>query len=153
MENVLADTNIILRSAEITHSDHVVALHAVKALLAKGDQVCIIPQNLIEFWNVATRPLENNGFGWSVVQTDAEVTRLESLLTVLPDTQKIYSEWRRLVLDHSVKGKKVHDARIVAAMKAHQVTKLLTFDIKDFKRYQDISVIEPDSLLSTDVGE
>jgi hypothetical protein len=48
-----------------------------------GDRVCLIPQNLIEFWNVATRPLDKNGF-WTPAKTDAEISLLESTLTVLP---------------------------------------------------------------------
>lgn len=143
MEDIQADTNILLRSAEPAHPTHQQAVESVKKLLQNGDRVCLIPQNLIEFWNVATRPLDKNGFGWTPAKTDAEISRLESLLTVLPDTQAIYREWRKLVLQHSVIGKQVHDARIVAAMNAHQITKLLTFNHKDFKRFQNITVIDP----------
>lgn len=133
MDDILADTNILLRSAEPAHPTHNQAVNAVKTLLANGDRVCLIPQNLIEFWNVATRPIDKNGFGWS--PTDVEISRLESLLTVLPESQAIYREWRKVVLDNSVLGKQVHDARIVAAMNVHQITKLLTFNTKDFKRF------------------
>lgn len=92
MEDIQADTNILLRSAEPAHPTHQQAVNAVKTLLANGDRVCLIPQNLIEFWNVATRPIDKNGFGWSPAKTDVEISHLESLLTVLPDTQAIYRE-------------------------------------------------------------
>ena len=146
MEDIQADTNILLRSSEPTHATHHQAVNAVKSLLANGDRVCLIPQNLIEFWNVATRPIESNGFGWTPAKTDVEISRLESLLTVLPDTQAIYREWRKVVLDNSVLGKQVHDARIVAAMNVHQITKLLTFNAKDFKRFRHIALIDPHTL-------
>jgi predicted nucleic acid-binding protein len=48
-----------------------------------------------------------------------------------------------LVSKHEVKGKEVHDARIVAAMLAHRVTHLLTFNTADFKRYTEIAAINP----------
>jgi predicted nucleic acid-binding protein len=143
VEDIQADTNILLRSVEPAHPTHQQAVNSVKTLLANGDRVCLIPQNLIEFWNVATRPIDKNGFGWSPAKTDAEITRLESLLTVLPDNQSIYQEWRKLVLDNSVLGKQVHDARIVAAMNVHQITKLLTFNLKDFRRFQQITLLDP----------
>lgn len=146
MEDIQADTNILLRSAEPAHPTHTQAVNAVKTLLTNGDRVCLIPQNLIEFWNVATRPVEKNGFGWSPTKTDVEISRLESLLTVLPDTQAIYREWRKIVLDNSVLGKQVHDARIVAAMNVHQITKLLTFNLKDFRRFTHITLIDPDAI-------
>ena len=146
MEDIQADTNILLRSAEPAHPTHQKAVNAVKTFLANGDRVCLIPQNLIEFWNVATRPIANNGFGWTSAKTDVEISRLESLLTVLPDSQAIYREWRKIVVQHSVLGKQVHDARIVAAMNVHQITKLLTFNTKDFKRFQNIKLIDPNTL-------
>ena len=146
MEDIQADTNILLRSTEPAHPTHQQAVDAVKTLLANGDRVCLIPQNLIEFWNVATRPIDKNGFGWTPVKTDVEISRLEILLTVLPDIQAIYHEWRKIVLDNSVLGKQVHDARIVAAMNVHQITKLLTFNTHDFKRFQHITLIDPSSL-------
>ncbi len=127
MEDIQADTNILLRSAESTHPTHKQAVSAVKNFPANGDRVCLIPQNLIEFWNVATRPVDKNGFGWSPAKTDVEISRLESLLTVLPDSQAIYREWRKIVLDNSVLGKQVHDARIVAAMNVHQITRIAHF--------------------------
>lgn len=146
MEDIQVDTNILLRSAKPSHPTHCLAVNAVKTLLADDKRVCLILQNLIEFWNVATRPVENNGFGWTPSKTDIEVSRLESLLTVLSDSQAIYREWRKVVLDNSVLGKQVHDARIVAAMNVHQVTKLLTFNAKDFKRFQHITLIDPKTL-------
>ena len=143
MEDIQVDTNILLRSAEPTHPSHQIAVKSVKTLLNDDVRVCLIPQNLIEFWNVATRPLENNGFGWTPAKTDVEISRLESLLTVLPDSHAIYDEWRKVVLENSVLGKQVHDARIIAAMNVHQITKLLTFNVKDFKRFQHITLIDP----------
>lgn len=71
--NYLADTNIILRLAEPAHPRHGVTLKAVTKLFSDGQNLCLLPQNLIEFWNVATRPADRNGFGWTAMQTDAEV--------------------------------------------------------------------------------
>lgn len=139
----LADTNIILRLAETAHPMHGIALKAITKLFADGINLCLFPQNLIEFWNVATRPADKNGLAWTAAQTDAEVAVLENTFTVLLDTSAIYSEWRRLVAAHSVLGKQVHDTRIVAAMNVHRVTNLLTFNTADFKRFSGIVLIDP----------
>ncbi|MCC6327007.1 MAG: PIN domain-containing protein [Acidobacteria bacterium] len=137
------DTNVLLRSAEPAHPMHSLAVNAVKGLLENGDRVCLIPQNLIEFWNVASRPIENNGFGWNSARIDSEISSLESALTVLPDSQAIYREWKKLVVTYDVKGKQVHDTRIVAAMNVHGITNLLTFNLADFKRFEGINLIDP----------
>ena len=66
-----------------------------------------------------------------------------SVFDFLPDTIEVYRNWRALVINHSVSGIHVHDAKLVAAMKAHNIQNLLTFNAKDFKRYTDITAIEP----------
>ena len=39
------------------------SLQAIKLLLAAGEVVCVLPQNIAEFWNVCTRPSDKNGLG------------------------------------------------------------------------------------------
>ena len=142
----LADTNIILRLAEPAHPTHGIALSAVKKLFSDGHNICLFPQNLIEFWNVATRPKDKNGLGWTITQTNTKVTDLEKTFTILSDTPAIYSEWRRLVVLHSVSGKQVHDTRLVAAMNVHKITSLLTFNADDFKRFSNIILFNPTTI-------
>jgi hypothetical protein len=48
----LVDTNLLLRSSEPSHPMYPDASNAINILLKQGEQLCIIPQNLIEFWNV-----------------------------------------------------------------------------------------------------
>jgi predicted nucleic acid-binding protein len=45
-----------------------------------------------------------------------------------------------------VSGVQVHDARLVAAMKTHGVTHILTFNVVDFQRYADEEIIAVDPL-------
>lgn len=139
----LADTNILIRSIDQTHGLHGEATTALMSLLRSGERVCVTPQNIIEFWNVCTRPLDRNGLGLSPAEADREAARLEGLLTFLPDVPSIYPEWRRLVVAHSVSGVQVHDARIVAAMNVYGVSNLLTFNGPDFARYPGIQVVHP----------
>ena len=122
---------------------HADATRAIGELLARGEILFIIPQNIIEYWAVATRLVEANGLGMSVDETVAEVKGLQSIFQILPDNAEIFSEWKRLVSTHEVKGREMHDARIVAAMLSHRVTHLLTFNTADFKRYTEITTINP----------
>ena len=50
----LADTNILLRSVQAAHPMYGDVSRAVSVLLNRGDDLCAIAQNLIEFWAVAT---------------------------------------------------------------------------------------------------
>ena len=40
----------------------------------------------------------------------------------------------------------VHDARLVAAMIVHGIPNLLTFNLPDFKRFTEITVISPEEV-------
>ncbi len=70
------DSNILLRMAQVTHPMHAEATQATTALLRRGETVHIIPQNLHEFWSVATREIQFNGIGLSVIEAQAELARL-----------------------------------------------------------------------------
>ena len=119
------------------------AVNAIATLRGRGEQLHIVPQNLIEFWNVYTRPLERNGLGHTAAEAEAEVNRLKAFFSLLPDTSEIYQEWERLVVVYAVRGVNVHDARLVAAMLVHGLTHVLTFNISDFARYSEITAVHP----------
>lgn len=143
---VLIDTNILTRSIQPSHSMHTPAVNAVSELKIRGNDLCVFPQNLVEFWAVATRPESANGLGMSTSEAEIALSRIKSLFRLLQDNALIHREWERVVVQYSVSGKNTHDARLVAAMKTHGLNQLLTFDEDDFKRYTDITVLSPRSI-------
>jgi len=142
----LADTNILLRSVQATHPMYGDVSRAVDILFDRGDDIHIIGQNLIEFWAVATRPITENGLGFTITGAAVELTKLKATFTLLPDTADVLLLWEELVVRYEVRGKQSHDARLVAAMNAHNLTHLLTFDQRDFKRFSEISVVNPQDI-------
>lgn len=50
----LADSNILSRLAQPQNLHHPIARHAIITLRQQGAKICLVPQNLIEFWAVAT---------------------------------------------------------------------------------------------------
>ncbi|WP_347179149.1 type II toxin-antitoxin system VapC family toxin [Roseofilum casamattae] len=148
MTHYLIDTNLLLRSIQATHPMHQEAAGAIGILLQGDDEVCLCSQNLIEFWNVCTRPLAKNGLGMSVEQADAELTRLEGIFSLLPDLPAVYPHWRRLVRLYQVRGVNVHDTRLVAVMLASNLTHILTYNAADFRRFSEITVVHPSEITS-----
>jgi predicted nucleic acid-binding protein len=145
---VLVDTNVLLRSAQPNHPLCSQATGAVSNLIRRKDDVFFSPQNIAEFWNVATRPIDLNGLGLSHEEVFQEVTSIETLLTLLPDTPSIYPVWKEIVRKHEVQGVKIHDARLVATMNVYAVEGILTFDTADSQRYSTISAIHPSSVVA-----
>lgn len=122
MSRYLLDTNILLRMCDGNASTHLLAVEATAKLLKQKHQVYLTSQNLIEFWVVATRPLEVNGLGWSVKKTQSEVTQILAQFPILEDTSDIFKYWLNIVNVNQIKGKRVHDARLIAVMLVHKVT-------------------------------
>lgn len=143
MASYLIDTNLLLRLADPESLQHSVATLALARLLGQGDEVCLTPQNLIEFWAVATRPVDANGFGWSRERTAQEVTDLQRRFPMLPDSPEIFPHWLELVRRLPIHGKRVHDARLVAVLEAHAIEHLITFNTADFTVFPSLSLIDP----------
>jgi predicted nucleic acid-binding protein len=143
--SVLVDTNVLLRRTQPNHEHCKAAVESVARLLEAGETVHFTPQNVFEFWNVTTRPVANNGLGFSIPQALVEVERIERILTLLPESPATYAEWKRLVVKHNVVGVQVHDTRLIASMNVHGVRRLLTFNAADFSRFADIEILRPSS--------
>ncbi|MGI9175816.1 MAG: type II toxin-antitoxin system VapC family toxin [Rhodothermales bacterium] len=142
----LLDTNILLRLFAEDDPRYEEVKVAVDRLRERGEMLSFAPQNAAEFWNVATRPVERNGFGYTPSEADSLLTSAEQIAPPLPDVPAMYTHWRRLVREAGVSGVQVHDARLVAWMQAHGVAHLLTLNPADFSRYvslADITIVEP----------
>jgi predicted nucleic acid-binding protein len=138
--SVQLDTNILPRLSQPTDTAHVTARVAVAKLQAAGQDLGLVPQNLYEFWSVATRPVAANGLGLTVAECHAEIVRLKTLFPLRPDDPSIVNVWEALVVTHDCKGKVAHDARLVAAMQIHGLGKFLTFHTADFARFPGIAI-------------
>jgi predicted nucleic acid-binding protein len=137
----LVDSNILLRWVKPDHSDYPAIVSATDSILRQGGVLCYTSQNVGEFWNACTRPLDRNGYGLLPQDTDRKARFFEERLRFLPDSALVHEEWRKLFVAYSVLGVQVHDARLVAAMHVYGVKRILTFNAKDFSRYVDIEAI------------
>lgn len=147
--NVLLDTNILTRWINPKDGMHSTASQALKTIRLSGHVCVVVPQNIFELWAVATRPTQANGLGLSTEEVALEVDRLGlPLFRLLLDDRGIFAHWRKLVAKYQVQGKPTHDARLVAAMLRHGVSHLLTFNVRDFARYTEITSVHPDEVVS-----
>lgn len=146
MNTFLIDTNLLLRLSDQTSPDRALTEQAITKLKLRGDVPCITTQNLIEFWPVVTCPRNVNGFDWTTQQAEAEIKLLLNKFPLLPDPSDVLTHWLMLVAQHDIKGRRTHDARLVAVMLAHGVTHLLTFNTGDFASFTKISLVHPSDL-------
>jgi predicted nucleic acid-binding protein len=142
----LVDTNVLLRLCKADDPQHGLVQAAVDRLFSAGTALCYTSQNLAEFWNVCTRPVDRNGLGLSIPETDRRARAIESVMVLLPDGEAVHREWRRLVVAYEVRGAQVHDARLAAAMLVHGVAHVLTMDESDFMRFAGVTAVHPRTL-------
>lgn len=142
----LVDTNILLRITRRSDPQHRIVDAALARLAGQATTLYYTHQNIAELWNAMTRPVDRNGLGLSVAETEREVRAIEGGMVLLPDNEAVYREWRRIVVQYSVSGVQVHDARLAAAMHVHGVSHILTLNVADFSRFDGLTALHPDSV-------
>ncbi len=140
---ILLDSNILVRRARTSDPQFATVDTAINALHAGGEALCVVPQNVYEFWATATRPIAANGLGLSIPECQVHVARIKGLFRFFPDQPALYAEWEALVGAHACQGRVSYDARLVAAMRTHGITRLLTFNGPDFARFPGLTLLDP----------
>lgn len=122
-----------------TYSDEI-AKRAVSSLESRQVGLYYTSQNILEFWSVSTRPIDVNGFGFSIVQVEAALETLEESFALLAESAEVLPKWRQISSVHQVRGKQVYDARLAAVMLLYGISHILTFNHTDFVRYKGMGV-------------
>src|SRR5262249_35576708 len=99
---ILLDTNLLTRMTRSHDAQSGVARAAIQTRLARAERLIIVPQNLYEFWAVATRPAGappagSNGLGMTTAQAGHWLRFFQRRFTLLPDRQELTSVWQALV--------------------------------------------------------
>ncbi|HEX5271602.1 MAG TPA: type II toxin-antitoxin system VapC family toxin [Gemmataceae bacterium] len=135
---ILLDTNLLTRMTRSHDPQSGVARAAIQTLRGRGERLIVVPQNLYEFWAVATRPAGpppagRNGLGMTAPQAGHWLRFFRRRFTLLPGREELATLWQELVERHVVTGFRAHDVRLVAAMQSYGITRLLTFNAADFR--------------------
>jgi len=66
-------------------------------------------------------------------------------MSLSPDSEATYREWRRIAVQYSVSGVRVHDAGLAATMYVHRVIHILTLNVADFSPFSGLTAVHPNS--------
>ena len=144
---ILLDTNLLVRMTNAADPGCALARRAVHALIDRREALVAVPQGLYEFWAVATRkagspPAGQNGLGMTPQQASQWLSFFQRRFTLMHDREDVPARWHTLVRTLAITGFRSHDARLVAAMESQGITRLLTLNPDDFKRFQ-ITLMDP----------
>ena len=146
---ILLDTNLLVRMTRSDDPQSSIARAAIQTIRGRDEQLVIVPQNLYEFWTVATRavgppPAGQNGLGMSPSQAGHWLRFFQRWFALLPDRAELTSTWQNLIESYKIIGYRAHDARLMAAMQCYGITRILTFNAAHFSNLP-VAVLDPNS--------
>lgn len=138
--SLFIDTNILVYANVIETPFHEQALAAINTAHEAGRTIWISRQVIREYLVTLTRPqiFENLPRATVLEQVDQFIERFQ----VADDTAIVSEQLTKLMEDFKIGGKQVHDANIVASMLAYDIPCLLTHNVKDFQRFEEVIKIE-----------
>ena len=138
---LFVDTNVLLTATDKSRPLYAAATRILDGSLGQDLQLAVSGQVLREYLVVATRPTEVNGLGLSVPDALANIEEFAHHLNLYDETVAVSTRLRQLALDHDLRGKRLHDANIVATMAVHGIPTLLTQNGDDFAPFRDIVIV------------
>lgn len=137
VDSVLVDTNVLLAATTPDRDLHQAALNVFNDWPRRGIELCVSGQVLREYLVVATRDRKHNGLGLSVPEALDNVAAFLERSRFLGEGFEVTARLRALLQAVECRGKKIHDANLVATAQAHGVSRVVTANLGDFKRFQD----------------
>lgn len=146
LSNLLFIDTIVLVYAIFSASPHHIAARTIVDRALKSDAgYCTAPQVLAEFYAVVTDPRRVTSARKPAEAID-DVERILEMpgLSLLPIPTDFARIWLSLVRRYEITRQDVFDAQIVALMMANGVSRVSTFDEKDFERFVEVSIQRPE---------
>ena len=137
---LFVDTNVLVYANVIETPFHEQALTAIKAAYQANRTIWISRQVIREYLVTMTRPQAFENLPRETVLE--QVGQFTERFAVADDTSAVSDQLLQLLANYKLGGKQVHDANIVATMRAYGIAALLTHNTKDFERFGDAIRIE-----------
>lgn len=138
-DKVFLDTNILVYLANEDSPFHQRAVTRFKKLAGECE-LWISRQVLREYAVVMTRAgTIEKPLSPKEVATDIE--QWEDIFQVADETEAVTRILVELIKEYDIKGKSIHDANIIATMKANMIENLFTLNANDFKKFSNVELI------------
>ena len=140
----LLDTNVLVYAVFPAAPQHAASRALVDTAKSPGANLCVAPQNLIEFYAVVTDPrrVTHPKTSDEALQAIDDILALPGL-TLLPVPADLIARWEQLLRQNPAPRKRAFDSQLVATMLGSGVTKLHTFNTADFLAFGAIQVLMP----------
>ena len=137
------DTNVLVYASQKRSPFHARAVGCFQEARRERRALWISRQVLREYLATVTRP-QHDQAPLPMAEAIADIDGFERDFNVAEDGPEVFAELLRLLARVPVAGKQVHDANIVASMLAYGITRLLTCNAADFRRFGSlIEIVAP----------
>lgn len=134
---VFIDTNVLIYANVAEAPFHHEALGVIKELHRSGDEIWLSRQVLREYLCVLTRSQKFSNP--KPVETLAKrISFFERHFKIADEGADVTSHLLKLMLDIPIGGKQIHDANIVATMLANDISRIVTHNVSDFSRFNNL---------------
>ncbi len=138
--SIFIDTNILVYANIIETPFHSIALKSLEKIDNQYENLWISRQILREYISAVTKvdpaikPLP-------IPLIVERICLFENTFSIAEDDAKVTSNLLSILEKVIIRGRKIHDANIVATMMAHNISTLITQNKKDFERFSSIITI------------
>lgn len=141
--SVTIDANLLVYAGDPTSRFHARAAEVLRRRLEEPGLVHLFWPVLLAYLRVATHPkLSSSPVPLLTAEANVGALLDRPNVRVSGEPDGFWPVLRKEMLDGQVRGKLVHDAHLVALMRAHGVRDIITHD-RDFRRFDGVRVIDP----------
>ena len=134
------DTNVLLSATDEGREYYTASNTVLSQAIKHGLHLAVCGQVLREYAVVATRPVAANGLGMQADDVVRNLGMFRNVSAFFEEPEVVTEILLELIAKHELVGARIHDASIVALMKAHRLPALVTTNIHDFHKFTEIEV-------------
>ncbi len=139
-DKLFLDTNVLVYLVDLDASFHEKA-EEIFSEVSQDHELWISRQVLREYAVVVSR-LRDVAQPAQATEIFKDLQKWESLFSVADETASVTENLCMLIEKYFLNGKRIHDANIVATMMNQDIKKLLTWNISDFNKFEEVELIE-----------
>jgi len=142
VEPGLVDANVLVYAMDADVSQHAASRTLLEDALDGSTTLYVSLQVLCEFYSIVTNARRVQRPRSSADALSA-ITGLLGFLHVLPVPVQTMEIFLELLRRRPVTGGEIFDLQIVATMKANRISRIYTFNTKDFEAFSELEVVKP----------
>lgn len=140
-DKVFFDTNILVYLSNEDAPFHAGAVRKFKEFMKDGAEIWISRQVLREYAVVMSRP-ENVERPLKSSEIAEDLNKWQKIFNVGDETNEVTQSLIDLLKRYDLRGKRIHDANIVATMITHDIKNIFTYNTSDFRMFKEISIFK-----------